>query len=65
MGDTMSRKNEEVVNQRTTNGQLFINEYSDGTIEVEHINGGSVQGNREDWIFCFQEMMNILRSGTR
>jgi hypothetical protein len=65
MGDTMSRKNEEVVNQRTTNGQLFINEYSDGTIEVEHINGGSVQGHREDWIFCFQEMMNILRTSSR
>lgn len=65
MGDTMSRKNEEVVNQRTTNGQLFINEYSDGMIMVESVNGGMVEGSREDWIFCFQEMMNILRSGTR
>ena len=61
----MSRKNEEVVNQRTTNGQLFINEYSDGMIMVESVNGGMVEGSREDWIFCFQEMMNILRSGTR
>jgi len=61
----MSRKNEEVVNQRTTNGQLFINEYSDGSIEVENINGGSVKGSTEDWIFCFQEMMNILRTGSR
>jgi len=63
--DIIGNKNMELINQRTTQGQLFINEYSDGSIEVEHINGGSVTGSREDWVFCFQEMMNILRTGSR
>lgn len=53
------------MNQRTTNGQLFINEYSDGSIEVENINGGSVKGSTEDWIYCFQEMMIVLRGSRK
>jgi hypothetical protein len=61
----MLKRNREIVDQRMTDGQLFINEYSDGMIMVESVNGGMVEGSREDWIFCFQEMMNILRSGTR
>ena len=61
----MKQGKKEPIDQRTTQGQLFINKYQDGSIEVEHINGGSVTGSREDWVFCFQEMMNILRTGSR
>lgn len=65
MVSILKQEKKELINQQTTQGQLFINEYSDGSIEVENINGGSVMGSREDWIFCFQEMMNVLRTGSR
>lgn len=65
MVSILKQEKKEVIDQRTTQGQLFINKYQDGSIEVENINGGSVMGSREDWIFCFQEMMNVLRTGSR
>lgn len=58
----MSRKNEEVIDQITTDGQFFVNRYSDGSLGVESINGGELRGSSEDWIFCFQVVANLLRN---
>lgn len=56
---------DEVINQETTNGSLFVNFYEDGTFEVESINGGSVRGTGEEWIFIFQILVPRLRTKSR
>jgi len=58
----MLERNEEVVKQVKTNGQFFVNVFSDGSIGVESINGGGIRGSQEDFIELFPEVMGVIRA---
>lgn len=57
--------NSKVIDQETTNGQFFVNVYSDGTFGAESINGEEIRGTPEDFMFLFQALVPRLRSSSR
>ena len=61
----MSKNNEEMIDQETTNGQFFLNIYGDGSFGIESINGGELRGTSEEWVMIFQALVPRLRKASR